>query len=286
MQRKGFQIRIWQWGLLAAIFVFWWAMTKPGFIPAFFFSDDSQAAFFFGEPVIILQRIWEWFAGGLNAPLREPAVNRHGRAIAQEAFGVELRIAEEGGLRHGLHELLGRNRSDGFKRTNNRIRHALNRFRIAVNEGLRRVEAARDHRAVIECVAFFHAAGVDHNVNGIGFFELRDDWVKPDESIHLPRADSCHSARARTNADGRIVIRLHARTRHHEVGHHVRMRPRRRHADAAAFERGGILDSLHGAAVNGKNTLRRTILKHKGLHGLALGLHRKRVLKRSRNHIR
>ena len=44
MQRKGFQIRIWQWGLLAAIFVFWWAMTKPGFIPAFFFSDDSQAA--------------------------------------------------------------------------------------------------------------------------------------------------------------------------------------------------------------------------------------------------
>ena len=64
MQRKGFQIRIWQWGLLAAIFVFWWAMTKPGFIPAFFLSDDSQAAFFFGEPVIILQRIWEWFAGG------------------------------------------------------------------------------------------------------------------------------------------------------------------------------------------------------------------------------
>ncbi|WP_279006263.1 ABC transporter permease, partial [Sutterella wadsworthensis] len=64
MQRKGFQIRIWQWGLLAAIFVFWWAMTKPGLIPTFFFSDDSQAAFFFGEPVIILQRIWEWFAGG------------------------------------------------------------------------------------------------------------------------------------------------------------------------------------------------------------------------------
>ena len=64
MQRKGFQIRIWQWGLLAAIFVFWWALTTRGFIAAFFFSDDSQAAFFFGEPVIILQRIWEWFAGG------------------------------------------------------------------------------------------------------------------------------------------------------------------------------------------------------------------------------
>ena len=45
---NAFKIRIWQWGLLAAIFVFWWAMTKPGLIPPFFFSNDSQAAFFFG----------------------------------------------------------------------------------------------------------------------------------------------------------------------------------------------------------------------------------------------
>lgn len=63
-KQNGVQIRIWQWGLLAAIFVFWWAMTKPGFVPVFFFSDDSQAAFFFGEPLVIFERIWDWFAGG------------------------------------------------------------------------------------------------------------------------------------------------------------------------------------------------------------------------------
>ncbi|MDO5531538.1 ABC transporter permease [Sutterella sp.] len=59
-----FQIRIWQWGLLVAIFVFWWAMTKPGLVPTFFFTTDSQAAFFFGEPLEIFGRIKEWFVGG------------------------------------------------------------------------------------------------------------------------------------------------------------------------------------------------------------------------------
>lgn len=61
---NAFKIRIWQWGLLAAIFVFWWAMTKPGLIPPFFFSNDSQAAFFFGEPYEIFMRIKDWFVGG------------------------------------------------------------------------------------------------------------------------------------------------------------------------------------------------------------------------------
>ena len=100
MQRKGFQIRIWQWGLLAAIFVFWWAMTKPGFIPAFFFSDDSQAAFFFGEPVIILQRIWEWFAGGeiyshLGVTLydlgRPPRLRSASRSSSSLFFSMSIR---------------------------------------------------------------------------------------------------------------------------------------------------------------------------------------------------
>ena len=39
-------------------------MTKPGLVPPFFFENDSQAAFFFGEPDQIFLRIWEWFAGG------------------------------------------------------------------------------------------------------------------------------------------------------------------------------------------------------------------------------
>ena len=62
--RMRLQIQTWQWMLLAAIFFFWWAMTKPGFVPAFFFENDDQAAFFFGEPVEIFARIWQWFATG------------------------------------------------------------------------------------------------------------------------------------------------------------------------------------------------------------------------------
>lgn len=58
------RVRAGQWGLLVAIFVFWWLMTKPGLVPPFFFENDSQAAFFFGEPDQIFLRIWEWFAGG------------------------------------------------------------------------------------------------------------------------------------------------------------------------------------------------------------------------------
>ena len=30
-----FKLRVWQFGLLAAIFFVWWALTKPGLIPAF-----------------------------------------------------------------------------------------------------------------------------------------------------------------------------------------------------------------------------------------------------------
>ena len=55
------RLRLWQFGLLAGIFIFWWAMTKPGFIPPFMFENDTQAAFFFGQPLVIFGRIWDWF---------------------------------------------------------------------------------------------------------------------------------------------------------------------------------------------------------------------------------
>ena len=54
-------LRFWQVFLLVAIFVFWWAMTTPGVIPPFMFENDRQAAFFFGEPIKIVVRIWNWF---------------------------------------------------------------------------------------------------------------------------------------------------------------------------------------------------------------------------------
>ena len=54
-------LRVWQVGLLAAIFVLWHVLTKPGLIPPLVFENDRQAAFFFGEPLKILDRIVAWF---------------------------------------------------------------------------------------------------------------------------------------------------------------------------------------------------------------------------------
>ncbi|MEO5697876.1 MAG: ABC transporter permease subunit, partial [Burkholderiaceae bacterium] len=54
-------LRVWQVGMLVALFVFWHVLTKPGLIPPFVFENDRQAAFFFGEPVQIFARIWAWF---------------------------------------------------------------------------------------------------------------------------------------------------------------------------------------------------------------------------------
>ena len=54
-------LRVWQLGLLAVIFVLWHVITKPGLIPPIVFENDQQAAFFFGEPLKVFGRIWAWF---------------------------------------------------------------------------------------------------------------------------------------------------------------------------------------------------------------------------------
>ena len=54
-------LRSWQLLLLVALFVFWYGMTTPGLIPPMMFENDRQAAFFFGEPLKVLGRIWTWF---------------------------------------------------------------------------------------------------------------------------------------------------------------------------------------------------------------------------------
>ncbi|GAB4476262.1 MAG: ABC transporter permease [Burkholderiaceae bacterium] len=56
-------LRLWQLAVLAAVFVVWHVLTKPGLIPPIFFDNDRQAAFFFGEPIKIFARIWDWFFG-------------------------------------------------------------------------------------------------------------------------------------------------------------------------------------------------------------------------------
>ncbi|MFN3564753.1 MAG: ABC transporter permease [Burkholderiaceae bacterium] len=56
-------LRFWQLGVLVAVFVVWHVLTKPGLVPPIFFDNDRQAAFFFGEPIKIFARIWDWFFG-------------------------------------------------------------------------------------------------------------------------------------------------------------------------------------------------------------------------------
>jgi NitT/TauT family transport system permease protein len=54
-------LRFLQLGLLVAIFVVWYVLTAPGLLPNFMFENDRQAAFFFGEPLKVFGRIWDWF---------------------------------------------------------------------------------------------------------------------------------------------------------------------------------------------------------------------------------
>jgi NitT/TauT family transport system permease protein len=52
---------LWQLGLLVLLFVFWHVMTTPGLVAPMMFDNDRQAAFFFGEPLKMGERIWAWF---------------------------------------------------------------------------------------------------------------------------------------------------------------------------------------------------------------------------------
>ncbi len=77
-------LRLYQLGLLLAVFGFWHLMTTPGLVPPFMFENDRQAAFFFGEPVKVGARIWIWFVA-------EADIYRHLAITLVEtllAFGV------------------------------------------------------------------------------------------------------------------------------------------------------------------------------------------------------
>ena len=51
-----FRIRLWQLAVLLGVFAFWHVSTTPGLLPLMFFDNDRQAAFFFGEPLIVSRR--------------------------------------------------------------------------------------------------------------------------------------------------------------------------------------------------------------------------------------
>jgi len=50
--------------LLGALFMFWHVSTDPDLLPPFYFDDPNKAAFFFGRPLEVLERIWTWFTSG------------------------------------------------------------------------------------------------------------------------------------------------------------------------------------------------------------------------------
>jgi NitT/TauT family transport system permease protein len=57
-------LRVYQVMILVLLFAIWYLGTNPDIIPPFYFDDANKAAFFFGEPLKVMSRLWNWFAGG------------------------------------------------------------------------------------------------------------------------------------------------------------------------------------------------------------------------------
>jgi NitT/TauT family transport system permease protein len=57
-------LRVYQALLLVLVFVVWHVLTSPTLLPPVYFDDANKAAFFFGEPLKVLSRLWNWFASG------------------------------------------------------------------------------------------------------------------------------------------------------------------------------------------------------------------------------
>jgi NitT/TauT family transport system permease protein len=87
-------VRLWQFGLLATVVLFWHVMTVPGLVPPMMFDNDRQAAFFFGEPLKVAARIWTWFVADAD-------IYRHLWVTLVEtllAFGIGAALGLGGGL--------------------------------------------------------------------------------------------------------------------------------------------------------------------------------------------
>jgi NitT/TauT family transport system permease protein len=64
MLSKSTRLRLWQAALFIGLMAFWYLATSPTLIPPLYFDDPHKAAFFFDEPLEVLERIWIWFASG------------------------------------------------------------------------------------------------------------------------------------------------------------------------------------------------------------------------------
>src|SRR5437588_11083044 len=61
-------LRFWQVLLFIVLLAIWHVATSPTLLPPLYFDDPHKAAFFFGEPLTILARTWEWFSSGTIYP--------------------------------------------------------------------------------------------------------------------------------------------------------------------------------------------------------------------------
>lgn len=60
----AWRLYLYQGLVLAGVFGAWYVLTSPTLLPPIYFDDPNKAAFFFGEPVQVLSRIWNWFRTG------------------------------------------------------------------------------------------------------------------------------------------------------------------------------------------------------------------------------
>jgi NitT/TauT family transport system permease protein len=58
------RLRVYQAVVLGLIFLLWHVLTSPTLLPPIYFAEANQAAFFFGEPLKVLERLWRWFVSG------------------------------------------------------------------------------------------------------------------------------------------------------------------------------------------------------------------------------
>ena len=85
---RGHWITVFQLLLLIAVFVLWDVLTRTEILPPFFF----------GEPLVVLQRVWEWFSGGtiyrhLGVTLLETILAFVIGTIAGLVFGLWLALS-------------------------------------------------------------------------------------------------------------------------------------------------------------------------------------------------
>src|SRR5882762_4857766 len=61
-------LRFWQVVLFVVLLAIWHVATSPTLLPPIYFDNPHKAAFFFGEPLKVLARTWDWFSSGAIYP--------------------------------------------------------------------------------------------------------------------------------------------------------------------------------------------------------------------------